>query len=214
LPGPGSIWIAITDLGWSLFLHTGATAIRTAVGFAAGVAGGVALALLAFRFRVIALTMPTANAIRAVPALATVPFFLLWFGFAEFGRYLMVALGLGLNVFVACVDVLQRPREQDVLNFRNFRLPVESLVVAYWLPRVIESLLPTLRFGVSLGLSLIVVSEMLGAQYGLGYLMQTSRATFSLNVLMLCAFLLGSLAVIADLALRKLWLAVVTWRYP
>jgi len=213
LPGPGSLWAAITDLGWSLVLHTGATTIRAAIGFAGGVASGIAVALLAFRFRLIPLAMPTANAVRAVPALATVPFFLLWFGFAEVGRYLLVALGLGLNVFVACVDVLQRPREQDILNFRNFGLPVERLIIAYWLPLIVESLLPTLRFGLSLGLSLIVVSEMLGAQYGLGYLMQTSRATFSLNVLMLCAFLLGALAVLGDSLLRKAWSAIVTWRH-
>jgi ABC-type nitrate/sulfonate/bicarbonate transport system permease component len=212
LPGPAGLLTAITDLGWPLVLHTGATAIRAVVGFVTGVAGGIAIALLAFKFRLVPLIMPTVNSVRAVPALATVPFFLLWFGFAETGRYLLVALGLGLNVVVSCADVIQRPREADILNFRNFGLPPERLILSYWLPRIVEALLPTLRFGLSLGLSLIVVSEMLGAQYGLGYLMQTSRATFSLNVLLLCAFLLGTLAVLGDALLRSVWSAIVTWR--
>jgi sulfonate transport system permease protein len=212
LPGLTSVANAVTDLGWPLALHTGATVVRALIGFVCGVAGGVALALIGFRFRLLPLLMPTVHAFRAVPAVATVPFFLLWFGFSEFGRYLLVALGLGLNVMVACADVMERPHEEDIVIFRNFQLPRERLVFSYWLPRIAESLLPTLRFGLALALGLIAVSEMLGAQYGLGYLMQTSRATFSLNVIILCAFLLGVIATIADTALRHAWPHVVTWR--
>ena len=212
LPGPESLVSAVADIGWPLFLHLGATVVRAALGFGIGVSGGVAIALLAFRYRLLPVIMPTVNSLRAVPALAAVPFFLLWFGFSELGKYLLVAMGLGLNVVVSSADVLERPREIDRLNFSNFGLPQERLIFAYWLPRVIEGMLPTLRFGLALGLSLIVVSEMLGAQYGLGYLMQTSRATFSLNVLFLCALLLGILAVAGDAFLRNLWNSIVSWR--
>src|SRR5207237_693017 len=99
-------------------------------------------------------------------------------------------------------DVMERPEEADIVNFRNFHLPRQSLLVDYWVPRLAETLLPTLRFGIALALGLITVSEMLGAQYGLGYLMQTSRATFSLNVLVLCALILGAIATAADTTLR------------
>lgn len=212
LPGLTSVASAVIDLGWPLALHAGATVIRAVTGFILGVAGGVTLALLAFRFRLLPLFMPTVHAFRAVPAVATVPFFLLWFGFSEFGRYLLVALGLGLNVMVACGDVMERPNEYDIVIFKNFQLPRERLILSYWLPRMAETLLPTLRFGLALALGLIAVSEMLGAQYGLGYLMQTSRATFSLNVLIVCAFLLGVIATVGDLMLRSIWPYVVTWR--
>lgn len=212
LPGLTSVLNAVTDLGWPLAAHTAATLMRALTGFVLGVAGGIVLTLIAFRFRLLPLFMPTVNALRAVPAVATVPFFLLWFGFSEFGRYLLVALGLGLNVMIACADVVERPNENDVVIFKNFQMPRERLIFSYWLPRIAETLLPTLRFGLALALGLIAVSEMLGAQYGLGYLMQTSRATFSLNVLILCAFLLGVIATASDMALRYAWPHIVTWR--
>jgi ABC-type nitrate/sulfonate/bicarbonate transport system permease component len=63
-----------------------------------------------------------------------------------------------------------------------------------------------------LALGVIVVSEMLGAQTGLGYLMQTSRATFSLNVIFLSASVLGLIAGALDLVLRLLWGSIVSWR--
>src|SRR6266699_926399 len=84
LPGLTSVLNAITDIGWPLAAHTGASLMRALTGFVLGVAGGVVLTLVAFRFRLLPLFMPTVNAFRAVPAVATVPFFLLWFGFSEF----------------------------------------------------------------------------------------------------------------------------------
>ena len=165
-----------------------------------------------FRFRLLGWVLPLVHALRAVPAVAVVPFFLLWFGFSEVGRYLMVVLALGLNVVVACADRLERPVEADLLLFHNLGARPNTRILQYWLPRLLEELLPTLRFGISLGLGVIVVSEMLGAQWGLGYLMQTSRATFSLNVIFLAAGALGVIATLLDFALRMLWARLVTWR--
>jgi ABC-type nitrate/sulfonate/bicarbonate transport system permease component len=212
MPGPAAVLQAIQDLGTGLLQHTASTLVRVIVGFAAGTTLGIALALLAFRQRWFDLLLPTVHAVRAVPAVALVPFFLLWFGFSEIGRYLLVVVGLGLNVMVACADVLQRPALADRVLFHNFGATLESRVLQYWLPRVVESLLPTLRFGIALTIGLIVVSEMLGSQVGLGYVIQTSRATFSLNVIFVCTVLLGCIAAGLDLALRMLWNTLVRWR--
>jgi ABC-type nitrate/sulfonate/bicarbonate transport system permease component len=212
LPGVESIYQAIVDVGPAWIIHISATVSRTIIGFGLGTLFGIVAALALFRVNGLSWLMPTVHAARAVPAVAMVPFFLLWFGFSEIGRYLLVVVGFGLNVLVACADTVQSPREADVVLFRNFRAPLNTRILRYWLPRVLENLLPTLRFGIALALGVIVVSEMLGAQTGLGYLMQTSRATFSLNVILLCAIILGVLATILDSALQLLWHRVVTWR--
>lgn len=213
LPGIGAIYDALVDIGPDWFVHILATVSRTIIGFAVGVISGIALTLALFKMNGLCWLMPTVHAMRAVPAVAIVPFFLLWFGFSEIGRYLLVILGLGLNVLVACANTVESPREADIVLFRNFRAPLNTRIIPYWLPRVLEDLLPTLRFGVALALGVITVSEMLGAQSGLGYLMQTSRATFSLNVILLCATLLGVIATLLDIAIRLLWHRIVTWRH-
>jgi ABC-type nitrate/sulfonate/bicarbonate transport system permease component len=212
LPGLGSIYQALIDIGPLWIVHIVATVSRTIIGFALGLVLGIGLALALFRVNALVWLMPTVHAVRAVPAVAIVPFFLLWFGFSEIGRYLLVVLGLGLNVLVACADTVETPRETDRVLFRNFGAPLNTRVLRYWLPRVLENLLPTLRFGIALALGVIVVSEMLGAQSGLGYLMQTSRSTFSLNVIFLCAAMLGVIATVLDAVLQALWGNVVTWR--
>lgn len=114
------------------------------------------------------------------------------------------------------VELRASPRESVTPGEVERRVRLAGLTphlsTANRIPRIAETLLPTLRFGLALALGLIAVSEMLGAQYGLGYLMQTSRATFSLNVLILCAFLLGVIATASDMALRYAWPHIVTWR--
>ena len=212
LPGLSAIYQAIVDIGLDWLVHVFATVTRTIIGFSFGVVFGIAVALGLFRINGLSWLMPTVHAVRAIPPVAIVPFFLLWFGFSEIGRYLLVVLGLGLNVLVACADTVESPREADVVLFRNFQAPLNTRVLRYWLPRILENLLPTLRFGIALALGVIIVSEMLGAQRGLGYLMQTSRATFSLNVILLCAAILGVIAITLDAALKGLWRRLVTWR--
>ena len=212
LPGLASLGVAINDIGSDWPRHIAATTMRTVIGFTLAVLVGLALALSLFKLRVLGLLLPLVHSVRAVPAVAIVPFFLLWFGFSEVGRYLLVVLGIGLNVLVAAADLLEHPSERDRLIFRNFGVPLESQVCGYWGPRVLETLLPTLRFGIALALGVIVVSEMLGAQAGLGYLMQTARATFSLNVILLCAIILGVLATALDHALVAIWRGLVDWR--
>jgi len=212
LPGVGAMYRALVDIGPDWFIHIFATLSRTIVGFGLGVVLGIAVALTLFRINGLFWFLPMVHSVRAVPAVAIVPFFLLWFGFSEVGRYLLVVVGLGLNVLVACADTVESPREADLVLFRNFRAPLNTRIIRYWLPRVLENLLPTLRFGIALALGVIIVSEMLGAQSGLGYLMQTSRATFSLNVILLCAIILGVFATALDAGLQFVWLKVVTWR--
>lgn len=213
LPGPKSLSLAIVDIGPINWVrHTSSTLVRTLIGYAGGTILGITSVLVLFRFKALNYVLPVFHSLRAVPAVALVPFFLLWFGFSEWGRYLLVFLAMGLNIAAAAADTLERPNTADRILFKNFNAPINTKIFQYWLPRIIEGILPTLRFGIALALGAIVVSEMLGSQRGLGYLMQTSRATFSLNVIFVCAILLGIIATILDLCITRIWKHTVSWR--
>ena len=88
----------------------------------------------------------------------------------------------------------------------------ESLTLKFLLPSVLERILPTLRFALATALGLVVVSELLGSQVGLGYLIQTARSTFSLQLIFLAAILLGVMNFCLDFLLRWCWGLIVFWR--
>jgi ABC-type nitrate/sulfonate/bicarbonate transport system permease component len=58
----------------------------------------------------------------------------------------------------------------------------------------------------------VIVSELLGSQIGLGYLMQTARSTFSMHVIFLTTILLGLLNAAVDVGVTWGWQKMVYWR--
>ncbi len=82
LPGPNQLYHAIWDIGpanW--WAHSVSTLLRTIIGYFGGGVLGIMLILVMFRYRLLNYAMPIFHSIRAVPAVAFVPFFLLWFWF-------------------------------------------------------------------------------------------------------------------------------------
>lgn len=212
LPSPMSVINAIIDLQEKLPWHILATTTRIGISLVLGILFGIFGTLTLHRLKLLQFFMPSFNALRAVPPVALIPFFLLWFGFSEIGRIILLTLGLGINVLVASANVVHFPSEHDKILFRSFNIPINKLVLHWWLPRILESILPTLRFGLATVIGVVVVAEMLGSQTGLGYLIQTSRATFSLNVIFLATAIFGILTSLLDNALIYLWNKIVFWR--
>ncbi|BCX46912.1 ABC transporter permease [Haloferula helveola] len=152
------------------------------------------------------------NALRAVPPIAMVPFFLLWFGFSEWGKILLLTAGLGLNVFVAIADKLESPDRDATIMFKSFDIEPRTLVSQYWFQATLEGLLPTLRFGLAMAIGVALVAEMLGSQTGLGHVIQISRATFSMDVIFLAAAILGTITVAFDRLLIVFWRHLIYWK--
>lgn len=212
LPSPWAVLIAYQDIEPSIFIHCISTAARLAIGFFFGALLGIGLGIAANWGPIPQkLLLPSLQAVRAIPAAATVPFFLLWFGFSESGRLLLVVLAVATNVAIASTQILSRVPERYAIFFRGFNLDGRRLLRAYVLPTVAARILPTLRFSLALVVGAQTVSELLGAQVGLGYVMQSARATFSMPALFLAMILLGILTAVADGLLCAVWRRIVYW---
>lgn len=213
LPSLVAVVKAIRDIEPSLLLHTAYTAGRLAFGSALGIVLGIGLGLLMHRSPTFCrLAMPGVQSMRAVPPLATVPFFLLWFGFSETGRYLMIVAGIGFNIAIATYQIAEDIPEKYRIFFSGLQVSPRRFIISFALPRVIEVLLPTVRFSIATATGLVIVSELLGSQVGLGYLMQSARSTFATHTIFLSAIVLGFLGAAADALIRFGWRYLVFWR--
>jgi len=212
LPSISAVIGAVTDLDPGLGVHVAATVTRLAIGFVLGTCGGIAAGIMFARWPFSDyLLNPSIQALRAVPAAATVPFFLLWFGFSELGRYLLVLLAVGLNVAVASHQVLASHSRSHAAFFHSFGLNSGEFPLRYSLPRVAEAILPTLRYSLALSIGAVTVSELLGSQTGLGYLLQTGRSTFALHLMFLAMIAVGVVAAVLDWLLQILWRKIIYW---
>jgi len=212
LPAPLAVLLAAGDIEPNILIHLGSTAARLLVGFTAGTIIGLILGIAMHQGRApLNLLMPSIQAIRAIPAAAAVPFFLLWFGFAESGRLLLVVVAVATNVAVASVDILSHTPDRYAIMFQSFGIDGRRLIRSYVMPTLLAGILPTLRFSLAVVIGAQIVSELLGAQVGLGYVIQNARATFSLPALFLAMILLGLLTAGSDALLCALWRKVVYW---
>ena len=213
LPGPNEVFYAMADIEPSIFYHALFTVSRLCVGFVGGTFFGIAVGLFFFKYLTLEkLFSPSVHALRAVPAAASVPFFILWFGFSEFGRYLLIFMAVSLNVAVASYQILKNHSRAHLAFFKSFNIEIGGLPFRYSLPRIVQDLLPTLRYSLSLSIGAVTVSELLGAQVGLGYILQIGRATFSLSLMFLAIMAIGLIAAFADKALQLVWNRIVYWR--
>jgi ABC-type nitrate/sulfonate/bicarbonate transport system permease component len=213
LPAPMDVVRAARDIDPNVFVHFLYTACRLVIGFLLGTLCGIGLGVGTYNSKLLArLIGPTIDSLRAVPAIATVPFFILWFGFSETGRMLMVVVGIAFNIAIATYQALSDMPEKHRILFKSFGISPRSLTGAYVLPRLMETLLPTVRFSLSTAMGVVIASELLGSQIGLGYLIQTARSTFSMHVIFLATILLGCLNAIVDIVLTRAWDKSVYWR--
>ncbi len=214
LPSPQDVVRALLTINDpNVAVHTASTAGRIVSGMLLGMAVGLGGGIVLFWSRSLGLAfLPAVQALRSVPPIATVPFILIWFGFAESGKLTLVVLGVGLNVLIATYQILSDADEKYLVAFHGFGLTGRELPVSYLLPLAIESLLPTVRFSLSLAFGVVIVSELLGSQVGLGYIIQTSRTTYAMHTIFAAVFILGLLNWTFDFVLRRAWSMIVFWR--
>lgn len=213
LPAPEAVLRACFEVDPNVFCHMAFTAIRLVTGFVSGVVVGIMLGIAINRSAILfKLLSPILNSMRSVPAIAIVPFFILWFGFSEWGKILLVITGIAFNIAIATSQILSEMPEKHKILFKSFNIDPGSMLVDYTLPRLLETLLPTIRFSLSTAMAVVILSELLGSQVGLGYLVQTARSTFSMHVIFLATIMLGLLNALLDFVLTKAWTRAVYWK--
>lgn len=174
LPPPSVILTTLADL-WArgdLAHHAQATLTRVVLGFGAGVVAGTVLGALTGYARGLArLLDPTLQALRAIPSIAWVPLFILWFGIFEAPKVALIAVGVFFPVYLGVMEAIRGVDRKIVEVGRVFRLSGVAMVRRILLPAVLPAYVTALRSGLGLGWMFVVAAEFMGASAGLGYLL-------------------------------------------
>jgi sulfonate transport system permease protein len=174
VPPPSIIFQTFADLARSgeLALHAGATLSRVIAGFAFGVVAGTVLgAITGYSALTNRLVDPTLQALRAIPSIAWVPLFILWFGIFEASKIILIAVGVFFPVYLGVMGAVMSVDRKIVEVGRAFRLSGTAMVRRILLPAVMPAYVISLRAGMGLGWMFVVAAEFMGASTGLGFLL-------------------------------------------
>ena len=174
MPPPSKIVSTLAALAQSgeLWLHASATLIRVLGGFAIGAAAGTVLgALTGSSDLARRLLDPMLQALRAVPSIAWVPLFILWFGIFEASKLALIALGVFFPIYLGVEGAVRSVDRKLIEVGRSFRLSRFGMISRILLPAVLPAWVVSLRSGLGLGFMFVVAAEFMGASEGLGYLL-------------------------------------------
>jgi len=174
MPPPSRILGTLYDLAVNdqLWVHISVTLGRVAAGFGLGVLAGTVLGALAgYSGLARKLLDPTLQGLRAVPSIAWVPLFILWFGIFEESKIALIAVGVFFPVYLGVMAAIASVDRKIVEVGRVFRLSPAAMVRRILLPAILPSYVIALRSGLGLGWMFVVAAELMGASEGLGYLL-------------------------------------------
>jgi len=174
VPPPSKIFETLSDLAKSgeLETHIQATSLRVFVGFGAGAFAGTLLgAAVGYSAVLRRIADPTLQALRAIPSIAWVPLFILWFGIFETSKIILIAVGVFFPVYLGVLGAISSVDRKIVEVGRIFRLSPFALTWRVLLPSILPAYVVSLRSGLGLGWMFVVAAEFMGASEGLGYLL-------------------------------------------
>jgi sulfonate transport system permease protein len=174
VPPPSVIFDTFLELARAgeLQRHVLVTSGRVAAGFGIGVvAGTLTGAICGYSALLRRLLDPTLQALRAIPSIAWVPIFILWFGIFEASKITLIAVGVFFPVYLGVMGAIMSVDRKLVEVGRAFRLSDAAMVRRILLPAVLPAYVLSLRSGLGLGWMFVVAAELLGASEGLGYLL-------------------------------------------
>lgn len=217
LPGPWLVLGNVLDMAarGSLWIHLAATLERVALGFATGAALGVVLGLTAGQFRPIRnVVEPLVELLRPIPPLAMLPMFIVWVGIGETSKIGFITYATFFPIFLTTVNGVRQIDPLLLRAARSLGARGVGLFTRVILPAALPDILIGLRLGVALAFFVIVISEFIGAEHGLGYLINDGRNFFLVPQMLGAAVVLGLLGYASNGLVRLLERRLTRWQHP
>ena len=182
-----------------LWVHTWASLERVGIGLLVGVPLGAVMGCAMGVSRGINAALdPYVRMANSTPAIALIPFALIWFGLNESARYALVVYIVVLTVALnARQGVAQVPRLR-IKAANSLGVGGVSAFFRVVIPSSMPSILAGIRTATGLAVIVVVAAEMLGATTGLGYLIILGRQNYDPTLIFIGIFGLGIMSIVLD----------------
>jgi len=214
-PGPwmiaGALWtMAVKGQLWG---HIGATLSRVAIGFTAGAVLAISLGLVAGYVRAVRNVLePVVEMLRPIPPLALLPLFIVWVGIGEGSKVGFITYATFFPMFLTTVHAVGRLDPLLVRAAQSLGARPAQLFFRVILPAALPEILVGVRLGVALAFFVIVISEFIGAEQGLGFLINDGRSFFLVPQMLGAAVLLGLLGYGGNVLVRVVERRYLGWQ--
>ncbi|WP_277561305.1 taurine ABC transporter permease TauC [Acinetobacter beijerinckii] len=218
LPSPQAVWqkfLEVSQQGFmkaTLWQHLAASISRVLLALVAAIAIGVPLGLwMGLNKWVRAVLDPLVELLRPIPPLAYLPLLVIWFGIGETTKVLLIFFSILAPVIISSTHGVlshQLNRERAALSLGASQSQVFWHVI---LPTALPHILTGVRIGLGVGWSTLVASELVAADRGIGFMVQSAAQFLITDTVVLGIIVIAIVAVSFELFLRWLQKQLSPW---
>lgn len=217
-PSPLEVARAIVELGQRglLFRFAADSLIRVSSGYGFAVAFGIPIGLLlGWHAWLSDVVNPLIQMLRPISALAWMPLAVIWFGVSNAAPIFLIFLAAFFPIVVAVMNAVRNLSPVYLQAGRNLGLTSGQLLARVVFPAILPRLIIGLRIAFGVAWVVLVASEMIAVDSGLGYLIIDARnAGKRYDLVVAGMFLIGVIGLGLDILLRLIERApAVRWGF-
>jgi len=215
LPDPITVFQEMTKIGSSglLWHHTLATLLEIMGGLVLGLTTATILGYLLAKSPLLErLVGPYIVASQSIPSIAIAPLLIIWFGSGKLSKVLICALVVFFPVLVNTIVGIRSVDEGLKTLMHSLRANRWQTFTMLEVPAAMPVLLGGLKIGVTLSVIGAVVGEFVGADRGLGYLINLAKGLFNTPLMFAALISLATISLILYLIVSGLEKWLLAWR--
>jgi len=194
VPPPSVVAMTLGDLvaNRHLAAHIAISMLRFALGFGVAVVVAVPIGtLMGWNQFLRRHALPLFQMLAPIPPPAWVPIVIILLGIGLPMQVFLVFLGVFYPVLFNTYQGVKDTDPRYIASARAFGASEFTVITRVYLPHALGSLVMGLKLGIALGLVMLIVSEMVGAHSGLGWLLIESKDFFRIDRMVVTMLVLG-----------------------
>jgi NitT/TauT family transport system permease protein len=212
VPSPPDVLDAFSQTPKYLLSESWVTIQRVLIGFVIAVAGGLVIAIVLAASRTVErMTMPVLAAVNAIPKVALAPLLLVWFGFGDTPKIVMVVLVSFFPVIVSTMAGLSSTPGDLHEMARSLSASWWQTFVKVRLPWALPQIFVGLKVATPLAIIGAVIGEVVNPDHGLGSVISGSGASNDTPLAFVALILLAIIGLIFFYLMAGVERLLVPW---
>lgn len=208
---PAGSWLAWAVSG-ELIIDALGSLYRVVVGFAVGAGLALPLGLAMGASRIVYAWMnPLVQLLRPIPPIAYIPLSMLWFGLGNPPAIFLIAIGAFFPVLMNTIAGVRQVDGIYLRAARNLGATGSTMFRRVILPAAVPYILTGMRIGVGTAFIVVIVSEMIAVNNGLGFRINEAREYFWSDKIIAGMITIGLLGLAIDWGMNKLNNHLLRW---
>lgn len=195
--------------------HLNRTLSEIGLGFLLGCVVGFGLGVWLSAFPLLRRAyFPLLAGFEAIPGIVLAPVVITWLGFGLSGKVTQAAIACFFPVFVTTLVGLAMVSENELKLMRIMKASRWTVMRELRIRSALPAIFGGLKIAVTMATIGAIVSEFVGSDAGLGYLLLRYKGSYDTPAMFALIFIFGVIGVLSFLLLELLERKIVFWRKP